>query len=75
MSTTAPLPNTQRTHGHDRLIYTEDVAVILNRTPGAVRFMIHKGAAPPSALVGGRRMFRESEVWAWINAQFDKADK
>lgn len=54
----------------DRLLYIEDVAEMIRRTPSAVRYMVHTGTAPRSAKIGGRRMFRESEVLAWIDAQF-----
>lgn len=57
-------------HHRNRLIYTEEVADLIRRSPAAVRYMIHKGTAPKSALIGGRRMFRESEVIAWIDQQF-----
>jgi predicted DNA-binding transcriptional regulator AlpA len=53
-----------------RLIFVEDFAEIIGRSSSAVRYMIHKGTAPRSAKIGGRRMFRESDVLAWIDAQF-----
>lgn len=56
----------------DRILFVEDVAVLLNRTPASVRWMIQHGTAPRSAMIGGRRCFRESEVLAWIDAQFEK---
>lgn len=56
----------------DRLLFVEDVATLLNRTPASVRWMVKHETAPPSAMIGGRRCFRESEVHAWINAQFEK---
>lgn len=62
MNTTTPV---------DRLLYIEDLAELIRRSPSAVRFMVHKGTAPRSALIGGRRMFRESDVLAWIEAQFE----
>lgn len=55
----------------DRLLYIDDLAEMIRRSPAAVRFMVHKGTAPPSALIGGRRMFRESDVLAWIDEQFE----
>lgn len=62
-------------HGPDRLLHVDEVAELLRRSPSAVRFLIHKGTAPPSALIGGRRMFRESQVLAWIDEQFAKAEQ
>ncbi|AOP54607.1 helix-turn-helix transcriptional regulator [Brevibacterium aurantiacum] len=57
----------------DRLLYVEEVAEMLRKTPSALRYMIHAGDAPKSAKIGGRRMFKKSEVNAWIEEQFDKA--
>lgn len=57
----------------DRLLYVEEVADMLRKTPSALRYMIHAGDAPKSAKIGGRRMFKESDVEAWIQEQFDKA--
>ncbi|KHE74837.1 hypothetical protein AS25_03180 [Kocuria marina] len=54
----------------DRLLFLEEVADILRRSPGALRYMVHAGTAPPSAKIAGRRMWRESEVYAWLEAQF-----
>ena len=46
---------------------------MLRKSPSAMRYMIHAGDAPPSAKIGGRRMFRESAVLAWIEDQFKEA--
>lgn len=62
-----------KTQGPDRLLFVEEVADIMRKTPAALRFMIHAGTAPKSAKIGGRRMFRESQVLAWIDAQFEAA--
>ena len=57
----------------DRLLYVEEVATMLRKTPAAFRYQIHKGTdVPPSAKIAGRRMFRESDVRAWIDRQFEK---
>lgn len=55
-----------------RLLYIEEVAEMLRKSPASLRFMIHAGTAPKSAKIGGRRMFRESDVLVWIDAQFEK---
>jgi len=52
------------------LLTLEETAEKLRKTPSALRYMVHKGTAPNSALVGGRRMFREADVAAFIDAQF-----
>lgn len=45
----------------------------LRKSPAQLRWMIHNGTAPKSALIGGRRMFRSSDVQDYINAAFDDA--
>lgn len=55
----------------DRLLHVEEVADMLRRTPSSLRYMIYKGTAPRSARIGGRRMFRESDVAAWLDAAFE----
>ncbi|MFC4903452.1 helix-turn-helix transcriptional regulator [Kocuria oceani] len=58
----------------DRLLYVEEVAEMLRKSPNALRYMISRGTAPKSAKVAGRRMFRESDVLAWIDGCFDAED-
>ncbi|MGO2810998.1 MAG: helix-turn-helix transcriptional regulator [Brevibacterium aurantiacum] len=57
----------------DRLVYVDEFASMIDRSPSAARYLIHKGDAPKSAKVGGRRVFKESEIWAWINSKFEEA--
>lgn len=59
-------------HENNRLLYVDEVAELIRRTPSALRYMIHAGTAPKSAKVGGRRMFKQSDVQAWIDEQFEK---
>lgn len=54
----------------EKLLYLEEAAAMIRKTPAAMRYLVHAGKAPRSAKIGGRRMFRESEVLAWIDAQF-----
>lgn len=54
----------------NRLLYVEEVAEMIRKSPASFRYMIHVGTAPKSAKIGGRRMFRESDVLAWIDEQF-----
>ena len=56
----------------DKLLYIEEVAEILRRSPSAIRYMVHAGTAPRSANIAGRRMFKESDVHAWIEQQYEK---
>lgn len=56
-----------------KLLHLEEVAERLHRTPSQLRWMLHKGEGPKSALIMRRRVFRESDVEAWIDEQFEKA--
>ncbi|WP_454130153.1 helix-turn-helix transcriptional regulator [Microbacterium aurum] len=57
----------------DKLLLIKDVAERLGRSPAQVSWMIHRGTAPKSAMIAGRRMFRESDVEAFIEAAFAEA--
>ena len=50
-----------------------ETAEALRKTPSQLRWMIHQGTAPKSALIGGRRMFRSADVEAYIEAAFSQA--
>lgn len=55
------------------LLTVEEAADILRRTPSALRYQIHVGTAPKSSKLMGRRMFRRSDVEAYIAAAFEEA--
>ncbi len=57
----------------DRLLFIRDVADRLGRSEAQLRWMLHQGTAPRSAIIGGRRVFRESDVEAYIDAAFEAA--
>lgn len=61
MSSTAPA----------RLLTLSETAQQLRKSDAQLRWMLHTGSAPNSALIGGRRMFRESDVNAFIAEAFD----
>jgi predicted DNA-binding transcriptional regulator AlpA len=42
----------------------------LRKSPAAMRWMRHQNVGPQSAIIGGRVMFREEDIDAWIDAQF-----
>lgn len=46
---------------------------MLRRTEASLNWMISNGTAPKSALIGGRRYWREADVLDWIDAQFEEA--
>lgn len=58
----------------EKLLTVEEVAEMLRKSPNALRYQIHKGTAPRSARICGRRMFKLSDVEAFIDAQFSAAD-
>lgn len=55
------------------LLTLNEVADRLRKSPAQLRWMIHSGSAPKSALIGGRRMFREADIEDYINQAFDAA--
>jgi excisionase family DNA binding protein len=54
-----------------KLLTLDEVAEVLRKSPAQVRWMIHAGTAPRSAKIGGRRMFRESDLEDFINLAFE----
>ncbi len=53
------------------LLTVKETAEILRKSEAQLRWMIHTGTAPKSALIGGRRMFRQSDVEAYIEEAFN----
>jgi len=56
------------------LLTLDETAELLRKSPAQLRWMIHRGTAPKSALIGGRRMFREHDVMAYIAAAFEEGE-
>lgn len=54
----------------DKLLFLEEVAERLRRSPGQLQWMVSQGTAPKSAKIAGRRCWRESDVEAFIEAAF-----
>ncbi|TFD80566.1 DNA-binding protein [Cryobacterium psychrophilum] len=54
-----------------KLLMLEEVAEMLRKSPAQLRWMIHNSTAPKSAKIGGRRMFRDTDVEAYIAAAFE----
>lgn len=52
------------------LLTVAEAAARLRKSEKAMRWLIHRGTAPRSGLIGGRRMFREEDVEAFIEAAF-----
>lgn len=64
MTITAPAP------AAPRLLFVDEVAERLRRSPGQVRWMIKQGTAPKHARIGGRIVFREADVERFISDAF-----
>lgn len=58
------------TTGRDSLLYLKEVAERLRRSESQLRFMVKAGTAPKSARIGGRIVFRESDVERFIEDAF-----
>ena len=56
-----------------KLLFVEDVAAMLRRSPATLRWMISQGTAPKHAKIGGRIVFREEDVESFIAAAFEEA--
>lgn len=56
-----------------RIMLIDEVAQRLGRSKGQLKWMIHTGTAPKSAMIAGRRCWRESDVDAFIEAAFREA--
>jgi DNA-binding transcriptional MerR regulator len=57
----------------DRLLLPEEVAERVRLPKTTLAFWRTRGIGPKSARVGGRVLYRESDVEQWISAQFDLA--
>lgn len=53
------------------LLTLEEVAEMLRKSPSQMRWLRHNGTGPKSARLGGRVMYRESDVLAWIETAFN----
>ncbi|WEG10430.1 helix-turn-helix domain-containing protein [Microbacterium horticulturae] len=60
----------QTTAPKTRLMFIDEVAERLGRSTNQLRWMVGKGTAPKSAMIGGRRCWRESDVEAFIEEAF-----
>jgi DNA-binding transcriptional MerR regulator len=58
----------------DALLTPAEVAEQLRRPVATVRYWRAMGIGPKSANVGGRVLYRESDVEKWLEEQFSDAD-
>lgn len=54
-----------------KLLTLNEVAAILRKTPAQIRWMRHNRTGPPAAKIGGRVMYREQDLYEWINKAFE----
>lgn len=59
------------TIGGERLVSVKEFAEWTGKSEGSVHWMLHTGTAPRSALIGGRRMFKESDCIKWLDERFE----
>jgi len=55
------------------LLRIEEVAALTGIPTNTLRFWRHERTGPKSAKLGRRVVYREADVIAWIDAQFDNA--
>ena len=51
----------------------EEAAEFCRVPVATMRWWRHQGTGPKSARIGGRVMYKQVDLEAWINEQFDKA--
>jgi predicted DNA-binding transcriptional regulator AlpA len=54
----------------DKLLTLPEAAKMCRASDDTLRFWRYKGTGPPSARIGRRVLYRESEIVAWLDAQF-----
>jgi DNA-binding transcriptional MerR regulator len=54
----------------ERLLTIEETSGITRQPVGTLRYWRHRGIGPPSARIGRRIMYRESDVLAWLDQAF-----
>lgn len=57
----------------NKILRIEEVSALTGIPIPTLRFWRHQGTGPRSAKFGGRIVYREHEVQAWIEEQFDAA--
>ena len=57
-----------------RLIFIDEAAEMISRSPAQLRWMITAGTAPKHAKIAGRIVFREADVLKFIDDAFEAAE-
>lgn len=55
-----------------KLLLVPEVAERLRKSEQAIRWMVHAKQILPPAKIGGRLVWREDDLEAWIASQFEK---
>lgn len=55
------------------LLTIEEAAEALRTPVGTLRYWRHMNKGPKAARIGGRVMYRQADLEAWLEAQFDQA--
>lgn len=58
-----------------RLLTVDEVAEDTRIPAATLRFWRHKGTGPKSFKLGRRVVYRESDVLAWVEAQYASSDR
>ncbi|GAA4386427.1 helix-turn-helix transcriptional regulator [Tsukamurella soli] len=61
---TSPAPDP----AHDPLLRIEQTSALTGVAPGTLRYWASRGEGPKSFTLGRRRVWRKSDVLAWIQA-------
>ena len=64
--------STQSTNSF-QLMTIEEAAELLRTPVSTLRYWRHMNKGPRAARIGGRIMYRQPDVEAWLEAQFDQA--
>lgn len=54
-----------------KLLRVPDVSELTGIPEATLRFWRHQGTGPKSAKLGRRVVYREADVHAWVDAQFE----
>lgn len=57
----------------DQLLTVKEASKRFKTSESGMRWMIAQGTAPKSIKIGGRRLFKESDIDAYIEAAFAEA--
>lgn len=58
----------------DDLLTTEEVALLLRKTPSTMRYLRYVGAGPRSFKLGRRVLYRRCDVEAYIDQEYSASE-